>query len=80
MSTYTHTHTYACFPYMACVSLLRLLMSLFAEGKAWELQSLLTSAEQKVGVAHKENGGQAGGIPDEATPPSFKTGKISRSR
>ena len=55
----------------------RLLMSLFSEGKAWELGSLLASATEKVGVS---GAGAGGGDFAMATASSTKRPRNSLSR
>lgn len=73
----------------------RLLLSLFSEGKAWELASFLSSSKDKVGVvggaARRAGGGETpsaggggggvgGGVSVGATPPSAKRARNSLSR
>eukprot|EP00752_Nemacystus_decipiens_P012313 g10918.t1 len=61
---------------------LRLLLSLFSEGKAWELSSFLASSRDKVGVVGgAARGGSRGvGGVGAATPPSAKRPRSSLSR
>lgn len=67
----------------------RLLLSLFSEGKAWELASFLSSSKEKVGVpgsATGEDKGHAGGEGESlssavgTTPLSAKRARNSLSR
>lgn len=55
-------------------------MSLFSEGKAWELGSLLSSATEKVGVSGTGTGGGGGDFSALATPSSTKRPRNSLSR
>ena len=72
------------FMFFCFVPVTRLLLSLFSEGKAWELSSFLSSSRDKVGVVGSAARGEspsAGGVGGVgATPPSAKRARNSLSR
>lgn len=76
--------------FLCLLSSVRLLLSLFSEGKAWELASFLSSSKDKVGVVGGATRGDRGETPSAvgaggvgglgATPPSAKRARNSLSR